>query len=495
MRAVDFVVETTKRYVEQMPKSQRKKYGQFFTSRETAAFMAGLLDLPENKKIISVLDPGAGSGILTAAVVDRLQNIPSVETICLVCYENNGDVIELLESNLEEIKRHSSKEIVYEVKRENYILSQEETYNGTFSAELNPKTYDIVIANPPYIKLPKLAPEAMAMQDVCYGAPNLYFLFAEMSAFNLMENGEMVYIVPRSWTSGAYFKKFRNKFFKEVVLENIHLFESRDRVFEIESVLQETMIFKARKTSQKPETVRITTTKTSSDFEDRTVYQAPYETVINGEENYVYLVTNEMEAGVLQKMNGWKNTLPKIGLKMKTGLTVDFRNRDALCDSAENGAVPLFYAQHIQEGKVVFPIGKENEFLSTSQTGLLQKNTNYLFVKRFTAKEEHRRLQCGVYLAKKNPEYNRISTQNKINFITGIRELSECTVYGLYVLFNSTFYDIYYRILNGSTQVNSTEVNSMPVPSIDVIESMGKSLLKTHDMSEASCDRILEKYL
>ena len=194
-------------------------------------------------------------------------------------------------------------------------------------------------------------------------------------------------------------------------------------------------------------------------------------------------------------MNGWKNTLPKIGLKMKTGLTVDFRNRDALCDSAENGAVPLFYAQHIQEGKVVFPIGKENEFLSTSQTGLLQKNTNYLFVKRFTAKEEHRRLQCGVYLAKKNPEYNRISTQNKINFITGIRELSECTVYGLYVLFNSTFYDIYYRILNGSTQVNSTEVNSMPVPSIDVIESMGKSLLKTHDMSEASCDRILEKYL
>lgn len=58
-----------------------------------------------------------------------------------------------------------------------------------------------------------------------------------------------------------------------------------------------------------------------------------------------------------------------------------------------------------------------------------------------------------------------------------MRDLSECVVYGLYVLFNSTLYDCYYRILNGSTQVNSTEVNSMPVPSMDVIEARGKELI------------------
>ena len=58
---------------------------------------------------------------------------------------------------------------------------------------------------------------------------------------------------------------------------------------------------------------------------------------------------------------------------------------------------------------------KENEYIVTSQQGLLQRNSNYLFVKRFTAKEEHRRLQCGVYIAKKYKEYNTISTQNKIN--------------------------------------------------------------------------------
>lgn len=495
MRAVDFVAKATKEYVEKRPKSQRKKFGQFFTSEQTAIFMAEMLEIPEDKKLVSVLDPGAGSGMLTAAIIDRLNEVSYIETIELVCYENDLDIIELLQSNLKWIKRHSSKQIVYEIRQENYILSQSDNYNGTFSAELNPKSYDLIVANPPYIKLSKNAPEAMAMQNVCYGAPNLYFLFATMSEFNLKENGEMVYVVPRSWTSGAYFSKFREKFFNEMVLEQIHLFESRDRVFEIESVLQETMIFKAKKTGKKPEKIRITTTKNNSDFANRTEYDAPYDVVIHGTEQYVYLVTSEQESTVLKKVNQWKDTLPELGLKMKTGLTVDFRNKDALRDAEEDGAVPLFHAQHIRDGRVDFPIGKAHEYLNTNQIGLLQKNTNYLFVKRFTAKEEHRRLQCGVYLSKKNPQYSKISTQNKLNFIGGIYELSECTVYGLYVLFNSTIYDSYYRILNGSTQVNSTEVNSMPVPPIKIIESMGKRLLEEHDMSEDVCDRILENYL
>lgn len=72
--------------------------------------------------------------------------------------------------------------------------------------------------------------------------------------------------------------------------------------------------------------------------------------------------------------------------------------------------------------------------------------------------------------------------------------MPECLVYGLYVLFNSTLYDAYYRILNGSTQVNSTEVNSMPVPDTKSIREMGRELMKTKDLSEKTCDLILEEY-
>ena len=495
MSMLDVAIKATTEYIDHMPKSQRKKYGQFFTSKETARFMAGLFEIPNQCQKLSILDPGAGSGILSIALLERLQEVPSIRELQLVCYENDPNVVDLLRTNLEMVCSQSDKKISYKILFDNYILSQATDYNFMLGANLEPEKFDFVIGNPPYMKVAKDAPEALAMPDVCYGAPNLYFLFASMSLFNLKENGELVYIIPRSWTSGAYFKRFRQKFLSEGILEHIHLFVGRDKVFEKESVLQETIIIKVKKTRSKPKTVTITTTQSNSDFSERTIFQAPYATVINGPDCYVYLVTNSTEVNTLNILNKWKNTLPSIGLKMKTGLTVDFRNKEALRDEAEEQAVPLFYSQHIQNGKVVFPVGKEHEYLVTEQRGLLQPNKNYLFIKRFTAKEEHRRLQCGVYLAKKYPEYSKISTQNKINFIDGIRDLSECVVYGLYVLFNSTLYDCYYRILNGSTQVNSTEVNSMPVPSMDVIEAMGKELIAAHDMSESVCDRILKGYI
>lgn len=492
---LDYVVDATAQYMEHMPKKQRKAYGQFFTSRETARFMAGLFCVPADKAEIAILDPGAGSGILSAALIEQLQSARMLQKIYLTCYETDEKILPLLKSNLEWICRQSAVPIQYKIVSENYIVSQELEYNHMMGANPIPDKFDMVIGNPPYMKISKDAPEARSMSDICYGAPNLYFLFAGMSLFNTKEYGELVYIIPRSWTSGVYFKKFRQEFLQIGALEHIHLFASRDKVFEQESVLQETIIIKVRKSCMKPQKVHITTTRTSGDFCNKTEFDVLYGTVVSGKDSYVYLATNEQEIEALNQINQWSDTLPSIGLKMKTGLTVDFRNREALRDTAENGTVPLFFAHHIRDGKVIFPAGKEHEYLLANQPALLQRNTNYLFVKRFTAKEERRRLQCGVYLARKNPAYTRISTQNKINFICGLQELSECIVYGLYVLFNSSLYDSYYRILNGSTQVNATEINSMPVPPLSIIEAMGRELIKVRDMSEKACDNILRGYI
>lgn len=494
MHILDKAVERTIEYIEKMPKSIRKAYGQFFTSKETAVFMASLFLIPENNSELSILDPGAGSGLLSIAIIDRIQDYP-FDLVKVVCYENDPAILDLLKRNLEYAAHHSKIRIEYRIIEDNYILSQELDYNGMLGANPNPPKYDIVIGNPPYKKISKDALEAHAMPDVCYGAPNLYFLFLKMAVFNLKDNCEMVFIVPRSWTSGSYFKRFRTNLFSESVLEQVHLFVSRDKVFDNESVLQETIIVKIRKADRKPHDVIITSTKSNRDFSEISYFSAPYDEVVSGEDCYVFLVTQKEDLSVLHQLGKWKDTLLSIGLRMKTGLTVDYRNRTLLRDQVDEASVPLFYSQHIQSGRVIFPIGKSKEYIETNQLGLLQKNTNYLFVKRFTAKEEHRRLQCGVYLARKLPEYSYISTQNKINFISGIKDLSECVVFGLYVLFNSTVYDRYYRILNGSTQVNSTEINSMPVPPMDVIESMGKELIASRDMSVVCCDSILRRYL
>ncbi|MDR2339877.1 MAG: DNA methyltransferase, partial [Deltaproteobacteria bacterium] len=141
-----------------------------------------------------------------------------------------------------------------------------------------------------------------------------------------------------------------------------------------------------------------------------------------------------------------------------------------------------------------FPIGKSNEYISDELPSLVQINKNYLFIKRFTAKEEKRRLQCAIYLANVFCQYKYISTQNKINFIDTIdnSEMSEETVYGLYVVLNSSLYDSYYRILNGSTQVNSTEINTIPMPSKADLTILGQRIMNSKDFSTTSCDNILK---
>lgn len=489
---LDYVLEKTERYLCSKMKTERKKIGQFFTSAETARYMAGLFDIPA-KGTLDILDPGAGTGILSAAIVERLQSYKGLQQINLTCYENEPETVDVLNANLQHVKESSQISLTYRVISDNYITSQEGDFNQTLYASSKPDKFDLVIGNPPYKKIAKEASEAQAMPLVCYGAPNLYFLFASMSLFNLRDNGEMVYIIPRSWTSGAYFKAFRDYFLTEGKLSSLHLFVSRDKVFDKESVLQETIIVKVIKQKEPLPYIEITSSVSNSDFNNITRVTAPYNSIVSEKERYVFLVTSNDELETLAKLSRFDDTLPSVGLKMKTGLTVDFRNRELLRDTPCEDAVPMFYSQHIQAGKVVFPVERESEYIVGDHPGLIQKNRNYVFVKRFTAKEEKRRLQAGVYLSKTLPDYAAISTQNKINFIDSIdgEGLPEDIAYGLYVLLNSTVYDIYYRILNGSTQVNSTEVNSMPIPPLSSIRKMGKELQQVDDLSVQTCDHII----
>lgn len=493
---LDYVIKTTADFLESMPKDVRKKKGQFFTSRESAEFMANLFDFSHLKGNISVLDPGAGTGILTAAFVDRILHENQIDSLNITCYENDKDVLPILAHNLEYIKQNVSIPIQYQLIDDDYILSQADDFEGTLLANKEAKKYDAIIGNPPYLRVMKDNPAALSMPTVVHGAPNLYFLFASMSLFNLKDDCEMVYIIPRSWTSGEYFKAFRRYFLENGKLENIHLFVSRDKVFNQEQVLQETIIIKAIKSRACPDTVTISSSNNNDDFSKTTIISTPYDSVVTGENLYVFLPTSQDEINTIRKVNRYSTTFPEVGFRMRTGIVVDFRQRNELRQSPGENIVPLFYSQHIKNGRVNhLPSGKQYDWIIDSKPGLIQKNENYVFCKRFTAKEEKRRLQCGVYLADDFPNYKFIGTQNKINYINRIDEkpLSKEEVFGIYVILNSTIYDQFYRILNGSTQVNSTEVNNMPVPQKSTIELMGKELLESEDLSTQNCDKILNR--
>ena len=116
------VIELTNGYIDTMPKKERKKYGQFFTSMETARFMANLYDITSDMTKISVLDAGAGSGILACAFLERMERLPFVEEIEVTCYENDENVLQLLETNLRYCQEKSTKQVSFFIIKENYIL-------------------------------------------------------------------------------------------------------------------------------------------------------------------------------------------------------------------------------------------------------------------------------------------------------------------------------------------------------------------------------------
>lgn len=102
-------LEFTEEIINSQPKENRKKIGQFFTSKETAIFMADMFDLKKISGTVKILDPGAGTGILSAALIGRLNNLKSIDSIHLVCYETDSIVLPSLFNLLEYIKENCKK--------------------------------------------------------------------------------------------------------------------------------------------------------------------------------------------------------------------------------------------------------------------------------------------------------------------------------------------------------------------------------------------------
>jgi adenine-specific DNA-methyltransferase len=200
---------------------------------------------------------------------------------------------------------------------------------------------------------------------------------------------------------------------------------------------------------------------------------------------------------ILDFVNRWNANLPSLGFKMKTGLLVDFRERDWLRQAPAADTVPLLWAYNFSGQKIRFPVetpGKPQYLKDGPATKRLQmEKGNYILLKRFTSKEEKRRLQCALLFEDDFSAYRSISTENHLNFITkeNGKMLPE-EMYGLYVLLNSSYLDRYFRILNGSTQVNATEINAIPFPSLHAIKKMGWNAMDDPHLDEALCDAIIE---
>ena len=103
---LNLAVRNTAKLVRARSKSDNVRLGRFFTKKDTARLMAGMLALDPGKTAYTVLDPGAGTGILSAAAVEEIcRRCPDCKQIFLTCYETNEDFVPILRDNLERIRK------------------------------------------------------------------------------------------------------------------------------------------------------------------------------------------------------------------------------------------------------------------------------------------------------------------------------------------------------------------------------------------------------
>ncbi len=178
------------------------------------------------------------------------------------------------------------------------------------------------------------------------------------------------------------------------------------------------------------------------------------------------------------------------GLCISTGRVVSFRATEyLLADTTDSSAVPLLHPHNVKPFAVPWPSPKNGKPKAIKRCAdsqrLLIPTKNYVLIKRFSSKEEKRRLTAGCLLKADFP-FPFLGVENHVNYIYHAeRELTEDEVYGIAALFNATLIDRYFRTISGNTQVNATEIRSMNVPEMAVLSAIGKQIRHDTEQAEA----------
>ena len=312
-----------------------EEHEQFFTPPEISGFMGSMFDF-SNKKAIRLLDAGAGTGILgIAASIHAIEN--GVSTVHLVCFETEKKSLKLLRSNLKVFQKNTTANFTFEILVLDYL---EEHEIGDF---------DGIISNPPYSKMsPKINHGGTS--------PNSYSRFMEVSIDLLNSDGQMVFIVPRSFTNGVYYKKFRKSLFTKLVTTQIHLFDSRKDIF-VQQVLQEIMIIALEKKNGS-DFVSLSSSVNRHDLLDGIGFNIKRELVELGEKNdyRIAIPTTEEEIGILELFNAWKGRFDDYNIEISTGPVVAFRSKEYLLKTSRKGSsYPMIWPTHVTLQDIDWP--------------------------------------------------------------------------------------------------------------------------------------------
>lgn len=477
--------ETQRAFSRITPREDRSAIGQFLTPAPIARFMASLFE--RNVATVRILDPGAGSGSLFAALTEQLITKPDrPESIEVVAYETDANIIPHLEKTIELCRQLCDQmRVAFQgvVRREDFISAAAAQLSSDLFAT-SPSDFTHVILNPPYKKINGETQTRRILSSAGIETSNLYAAFVWLAACLTRPGGEIVAITPRSFCNGPYFKRFRKALLSLIDLRRIHTFESRREAFADDSVLQENLIFHGIRNERQAGTIRISVSG-GLGFNDMQVREVSFQDVVipTDPDAFIHLIEKDDAQQVMERMSRFSATLDELGIEVSTGRVVDFRAREFLRKDPESGTVPLIYPCHFDSGWVRWPLEggkKPNAIASSNRTAdLLVPAGYYVLTKRFTAKEERRRIVAVVYDPTRI-DSPQVGFENHVNYFhCRGRGLPADFARGLAVFLNSSLLDKYFRSFSGHTQVNAADLRKMRYPSRDQILRLGREMAET----------------
>lgn len=470
----------------------RGQLGQFMSPWPVAEFMASLFTGTADH--VRLLDPGSGLGTLTASFVDQALNWPSPpKSIYVVSYEVDSLLAAGLRETLADCsslaERHGVR-FSAEVKEQDFIQAAASSLQTP--GPKDPAAFNYAILNPPYKKIGVNSMTRRYARAAGLEVVNLYAAFTGLAVKLLSEQGQLVAITPRSFCNGTYFKPFRRFLLKTASIRHLHVYESRDQAFRNDKVLQENLIFKLTKgRPQDDDSVLLTSTK-GPDSSHSTTKRVPLRDIVDlsDPQLYIHLGPSTNGSSLVHEARKFKTSLADLGIEVSTGRVVEFRARQFLKDAPDFGSAALIHPANFDEGLISWPklgIRRPAAISACSDTkDLLVPNGTYVLVRRFSAKEERRRVAAALYDPIRVAR-SLVGFENHLNYLhEGGRGLTNPLVArGLVIFLNSSLVDECFRQFSGHTQVNAGDLRRLKCPSAEELEELGTLLDETLPEQEA----------
>jgi adenine-specific DNA-methyltransferase len=488
-------------YTESVTEEYKKEVGQFFTPLIISRFMSKYSNDTNDR--VKILDPGCGIGILSTTLIEEIiSKNKNIKIIELVAFETDVDLLQYSEKCFEYLRIwlfEKGVEFTVFLCKNDFILHNSLILNNQYNTN---EDYDIIISNPPYFKLPKGDVRTQIAKSVIYGQSNIYTIFLLISAKLLKPEGQLIFITPRSFCSGNYFRLFREIFFTLVDLKTIHIFNSRKDTFKRDNVLQENIIITAEKKISKLSSLKkqnitdYNTTISSSfgtgDINNVSIKEYKINELINFDsyQKILHLPSSAIDEEVIKIFKTWTGSLNQYNLEISTGPVVSFRCVDLISTIKDKHYVPLLWLHNIEAMKIIWPRNEgyrgksKGQYIINNEDSLtkLVKNKNYVLLRRFSTKEDKRRLVASPYFATSYKEGVMIGIENHLNYIYHKKEeLTPIQVIGIAALLNSQLFDLYFRTFNGNINVSATELRDFPLPDMKLIEILGTRIKKNQD--------------